>query len=431
MSFSLGIDFGTTNSVLAIANADGSALTVKFTHDGVTQTVFPTALCFWEDFHAKGRRLKVEAGPWAIAQFISGEEQHRFIQSFKSFAASNAFRETRIFSKPYQFEDLLSVFMQALLKHWNAPQQMPGHVVIGRPVTFAGASPDDALAMQRYRNGFSRLGWDKAAYVYEPVGAAFHYARQLQQDATVLIADFGGGTSDFSIIRFSKQSGKLAAKPLAHCGIGIAGDTFDYRIIDKVVSPRLGKGGSYRSFDKLLTIPNGYYTNFARWNFLALMKSSGELRELHKLVKEAVDPEPLRQFIALIENDLGYALYRAVSKTKIALSSSDKALFEFREEGLNVKGYIRRSDFERWIAADVEKINGEVDSALAKAGLAASDIDRVFLTGGSSFIPLLRRQFEDRFGTAKLSTGGEFESIALGLALIGLSSNLHEWSLRD
>lgn len=430
MSFSLGIDFGTTNSVLAIANADGSALTVKFTHDGVTQTVFPTALCFWEDFHAKGRRLKVEAGPWAIAQFISGEEQHRFIQSFKSFAASNAFRETRIFSKPYQFEDLLSVFMQALLKHWNAPQQMPGHVVIGRPVTFAGASPDDALAMQRYRNGFSRLGWDKAAYVYEPVGAAFHYARQLQQDATVLIADFGGGTSDFSIIRFSKQSGKLAAKPLAHCGIGIAGDTFDYRIIDKVVSPRLGKGGSYKSFDKVLTIPNGFYTNFARWNFLAMMKSSGELRELNKLVKEAVDPEPLRKFIALIEHDLGYALYRAVSKTKVELSSADKALFDFNEEGLSIRGYIRRSDFERWISPDVERINDTVSAALKAAGLAEPAIDMVFLTGGSSFIPLLRERFDDRFGATKIATGDQFGSIANGLALLGLSDNLHDWAVK-
>ena len=429
MVHSIGVDFGTTNTVIALSGVDGRALTVQFNHNDEVQQTYPTALCFWEEEHAKGRTIKVEGGAWAIEQFLKGEEQHRFIQSFKSFAASSAFRETRIFSKATKFEDLLATFMQTLLKHWHM-EGTPKHIIIGRPVKFAGSSPNDGLAMERYRAGFARLGWNEAEYVYEPVGAAFFYAQQLQQDATVLIADFGGGTSDFSIVRFERQNGRLQARALAHSGIGIAGDTFDYRIIDKVVSPRLGKGSSYRSFDKVLTIPNGFYTNFARWNFLAMMKSSGELKELTKLVKDAVEPDPLRKFIALIENDLGYALYRAVSKTKVELSSSEKAQFNFNEAGLSIKGYIRRSDFERWIAADVERINDTVSEALQSAKLADDGIDKVFLTGGSSFIPLLRKRFEDRFGAGKLAGGDEFASIASGLALIGLSDNLHDWTVQ-
>ena len=152
--------------------------------------------------------------------------------------------------------------------------------------------------------------------MYEPVGAAFFYARELDRDATILVADFGGGTSDFSVMRFSQSGGSLRATPLSHTGIGIAGDAFDYRIVDKVVSPRLGKGGSYRSMGKVLTLPNRHYANLARWNQLAMMKGSGDLQELKDLAKDALDPEPLQKFIDIIEYDLGFALYRAVSAAK-------------------------------------------------------------------------------------------------------------------
>ena len=221
--------------------------------------------------------------------------------------------------------------------------------MIGRPVRFAGSAPDDALAMRRYRSAFARLGVDHGHYVYEPVGAAFFYARQLRQEATILVADFGGGTSDFSVMRFEERSGRITARPLAHSGIGIAGDAFDYRIIDNVVSPRLGKGASYRSFGKVVAIPNGYYANFARWNQLTMMKTNGDLKELVELRRAAVDPEPLAKLIDIIENDLGFTLYRAVAATKTALSSCSQRRIQVRgrqacDRGDNHPRRLRRLD---------------------------------------------------------------------------------------
>ncbi|WP_112661617.1 Hsp70 family protein [Microvirga flavescens] len=428
---SIGVDFGTSNTVVAIANGEGKVEAITFDHQGSVLNVYVTALCFWDERHGNGVRTEVEGGPWAIEQFLDGLTAHRFIQSFKTFAASATFQETRIFRERYRFEDLLSAFLRTLQRHAGAAFDLKTrNVVIGRPVQFAGSRPDDELAMTRYRSAFGKLGAEHARYVYEPVGAAFFYARQLDHDATVLVADFGGGTSDFSVMRFARGGGALRAEPLSHTGIGIAGDAFDYRIVDHVVSPRLGKGGNYRSLGKVLAIPNHYYANFARWNQLAMMKGSGDLKELRELAKVAVDPGPLEQFIDIIEYDLGFALYRAVSNAKVALSKESETLFSFKNGGVDIEAQITRNDFESWIAPDVARIAETVDRALAEAGVSANEVERVFLTGGTSFVPAIRRLFLDRFGEKKLTSADQFESIAYGLALIGQTDDPGRWAIQ-
>ena len=257
---SIGVDFGTSNTVVALATGDGRVEAIRFEHGGAAQSVYASALCFWQDRPGSGLPPSAEGGPWAIERLLEGRNALRFMQSFKTFAASRTFQSTTIFRQRYQFEDLLVAFLRTLARHAGAGLDLAAsRVTIGRPVRFAGASSDDALAMQRYRDAFGRLGAGHSRYVYEPVGAAFSFARSLDRDATVLVADFGGGTSDFSIVRFSRTAGGLRAEPLGHAGIGIAGDTFDARIVDRVVSPRLGKGGRYRSFGKVLPLPSHYY----------------------------------------------------------------------------------------------------------------------------------------------------------------------------
>ena len=189
MTFSIGVDFGTSNTVVALADASGRVEAVRFDHHGQSLDVFVSALCFWDERHGSGRRTFVEGGPWAGEQFLEGLHSHRFIQSFKTFAASGTFQETRIFRERFRFEDLLAAFLRTLARHAGPDFRFDAErVVIGRPVRFAGYKPDEALAMQRYRAAFGNLGAGHAAYVYEPVGAAFFYARELDRDATILVA---------------------------------------------------------------------------------------------------------------------------------------------------------------------------------------------------------------------------------------------------
>ena len=181
-------------------------------------------------------------------------------------------------------------------------RQLPKTLVLGRPVKFAGQNADAETAKARYEAAFTRFGFDRIVHVLEPVAAAYYYAQRLTRSANVLVGDFGGGTSDFSILRFDGTEGNFRAFPLAHAGVGLAGDTFDYRIIDAVISPRLGKGSLYESWGKFLTVPSHYFAAFAKWNELCLLKHSPAMRELKALAKQSTEPGKLENLIHLIES---------------------------------------------------------------------------------------------------------------------------------
>ncbi|MEN5363002.1 Hsp70 family protein [Brevundimonas intermedia] len=427
----IGIDFGTTNTVVALTDADGLARLVTFDAVEGQTTTFRSALSFQIHQGVDGQPPErvVEAGPWAIAAYVEDPLETRFIQSFKTFAASAAFTETRIDNRRYAFEDLLAAFLLRLRHHaGDELANTPPAVIVGRPVTFAGGNPDETLALSRYQTAFERLGFTDIRYAHEPVGAAFYFARQLKEDATVLVADFGGGTSDFSIIRFERTDDGLRSTPLARSGVGVAGDAFDYRIIDQLVSPELGKGGLYSSVGKQLPIPQRYYSAFARWDQLALLRASRDMRDIRSLARTALEPEKIERLIEVLDDNHGHDLYRAVSTLKMALSAEKTATFLFQAGGVHIEKPVARTDFERWIAPELAAIEGAVDEAMARSGLAPDAIDRVFLTGGTSFVPAVRAIFQSRFGSERIETGGEFESIAAGLALIGREPDLDLWS---
>ena len=429
MSQTIGIDFGTTNTVVATGSGGESTL-VSFAQDTGSIIPFRSALSFyrpWDD--PKGR--VVEAGPWAIEAYVDEPVETRFIQSFKSYAASPLFSETRILERRYLFEDLLSAFLLQMRGHaGEALRDLPTKLVVGRPVSFAGLQPDPLLALRRYETAFARLGFTDIRYAYEPVAAAFFFARKLTEDATVMVADFGGGTSDFSIVRFERTGGKVASKALANAGVGVAGDAFDYRIIDNLVSPALGKGTSYKAFDNILPIPNRYYSAFARWEQLALLRASRDMRDIRALVRTALDPDRIVRLVEVLDKNYGYRLYQAVTSLKEALSGAAEARFSFVAGTVAIEKDVKRVDFDRWIAPELAAIEGAVDMALERAGLTAGQVDRVFLTGGSSFVPAVRAIFERRFGDARLESGAELTSIASGLALMGAEPDLDAWTDR-
>ncbi|MGR9162850.1 Hsp70 family protein [Rhizobium leguminosarum] len=430
MAQALGFDFGTTNTVLAMADG-GATRSMAFTSTEGTADSMRTALSFMKDAQLGASALKVEAGHAAIRQFIDNPGECRFLQSIKTFAASALFQGTLIFAKRHNFEDLMEVFVRRLRNyagdHWPSDVS---RIVTGRPVHFAGASPDPALATERYNEALSRFGFPEIHYVYEPVAAAFYFAQNLKQDATVLVADFGGGTTDYSLIRFETVAGKLTATPIGHSGVGVAGDHFDYRMIDNIVAPLIGKGSHFKSFDKILEVPSNYYSSFGRWNQLSIFKTTREFEDLKKLVRTSLESEKLEIFIDLIDHDEGYPLYQAVSATKMALSAAEEAPFDFAPLGRGGHRSIKRSDFEGWIADDLARIDGALDDVLDKTETKPADIDKVFLTGGTSFVPAVRRIFTERFERDRIESGGELLSIAHGLALIGEREDIAQWTVQ-
>ena len=419
----------TPEQVKAFETALKPVVDAKLAETASTGVDVQAALSFMKDPELGAQALKVEAGQAAIRMFIDNPGDCRFLQSIKTFAASAAFQATLVFARRQQFEDLMEIFLRRLKTY--AGEEWPSEIsrlVVGRPVRFAGANPDEALALQRYQAALTRFELPEIHYVYEPVAAAYYFAQSLKQDANVLVADFGGGTTDYSLIRFERHAGELKAIPVGHSGVGIAGDHFDYRLIDNLVSPEIGKGSHFKSFGKLLDVPAGYYANFGRWNQLSIFKTTREFADLQSLVRSATEPDKLELFIELIEHDEGYPLYQAISATKMALSREEEAEFRFSPLGKAGHKTVKRADFETWIADDLARIEEALDEVLTKTNTPAADVDKVFLTGGTSFVPAVRNIFRRRFDDSRIESGGELLSIAHGLALIGESGDVGRWA---
>jgi hypothetical chaperone protein len=291
-------------------------------------------------------------------------------------------------------------------------------ITVGRPVKFAGGdgAAGDAVAETRLRTAFAGAGFTNIHLALEPEAAAYFFARRLEQPATVLVADFGGGTSDFSIVRFDPRTGTTQA--LAHAGIGIAGDTLDFRIIDKVVAPAFGKGSHFRPGDKWLEVPKWIYFEFERWHRLSFLKRPAVLRELRAMEQVSDSPEKIARLRMFLEQESGFHLYQAVNRCKAALSTSEQAVLAFKHAQIEVDSLVSRSDFEQWIEPDVTAIESVCSDVLAQAHMTEEDISVVFMTGGTSFVPLIRRRFESRFGAEKIVAGDEFVSVGSGLALL-------------
>jgi hypothetical chaperone protein len=422
---SLGLDFGTTNSVATLIDAQGQSQAIGFSHEGETVQACRSVMTFWREDEGRLSVPKMEIGPWAIDQFLELDGDCRFLQSFKTFAASPLFVNTVINNKAWSFEDLLSAYLRRLGERAGTP--FPKRVFVGRPVRFAGTRSDDALARTRYDTALTKAGFDDINHVYEPVAAAFFFAQRLEQDATILVADFGGGTSDFSIIRFKRGTKVRSAEALAHRGIGIAGDNFDQRIIDNVVSPLFGKGSDYSSDGKVLPVPKAFYARFAQWNQLSIMRHTRDYQDLIKLERQANEPAKIQAFIDFLDAEASYLLYRAVASAKTALSHADTTDFILNIGSNKLHQILTRGDFEAWIAPDLADIDACVSDSLVAAGLSEGGIDRVFLTGGSSYVPAVKAMFETRFGATKVETGDQFVSIAHGLSLIAQEEDPGPW----
>lgn len=421
----IGIDFGTTNTVLAVPESPGKARILTLTGDGETAETVRTALSFRRS-PKPGAPPAAEAGLRAIRDFLDLPEEMRFLQSFKSFAASASFSDTAVFTRRFSFEDILKTFLLKLNER-TGTDRFPPRLVIGRPVKFAGESPDDSLAMRRYETALRAAGFEDISYVLEPVAAAYFYAQQLKRDSVILVGDFGGGTSDFSVLRFSIGQ-SISAEALGHSGIGIAGDSFDYRIIENLVSPKLGKHATYVSWGKKLPVPIHYFACFSRWNELCLMRRPDVLRELCALARRSPSRAELLSLVDLIEGGVSYERYRTIAKVKAQLSENDEATFRFTSSGANIEASVKRRDFETWITGDLSRIEETVDAVLASAHVKIDDIDRVLLAGGTSHVPAARRLFKKRFPKERIDSGEQLLSIAKGLALIGASAQPHHWA---
>ena len=421
----VGFDFGTTNSAVALLDQKSGIQLASFPSlAGPLESV--RSVLYLESIKTASGARKAHAltGSAAIEHYLQADEKGRLIQSLKSHLSSRSLTGTEVFGRRYKLEDLVARILGDLRKHAEKHFDRPiSYAMVGRPVRFVGAetSDDDDYAVARLRVAFAAAGFERVEFEMEPVAAACAYEASIDHDELILIGDFGGGTSDFSLLRVGpnvRRRGRTPQDLLGNSGVGLAGDAFDARIVRKLVSPALGSNSEARSLDKLLpAVPAWIYANLERWHYLSFLRTNN-VREILKSARiRALEPEKIAALIALIDEDLGYQLHQAVQQVKFELSRSDAAEFRFRDGSMDLRIPVTRREFESWIANELQVIEESIDKLLKTSGIDPRSVDRVFLTGGSSFVPAVRHIFETRFGKDRIRGGNEFTSVAHGLAL--------------
>jgi hypothetical chaperone protein len=422
----IGLDFGTTNSAIAVAASDRRARLATFADAAATTNNFRSILYFPAKERFSQQKTETKAGPEAINAYLDADTKGRLIVSIKSYLASRLFTSTTINGRHYTLEDLIAIILRRLrMAVMEQFDTAAARVVLGRPVRFSGADneADEAVALQRLQTAAELAGFEQISFELEPVAAAYQYETQLDHDELVLIGDFGGGTSDFTLAQLGPGRRQAGRNPvIGTSGVAIAGDTFDSRIMMRLVAPKLGLGSNYISLGKELPVPVWVYSQLSSWHHMFLLKDPKTMSVLQQVKNQASERAKVAALIQIINENLGYALYRAVEQTKVGLTDRELAAFVFTQSTVQMEDSLQRWQFESWIQDDIQNIASCIRSLLDQCGVKHTDIDSIFLTGGSSFVPVVRRFFSRTFGADKLRSGEELTTVAKGLALRALEN---------
>lgn len=406
-----GLDFGTSNTTLGVHDAtDGFRLLAL---DG-TRTTLPTAVFF--DFEADA----VTIGQAAVDSYVSGVEG-RLMRSIKSMLgtdlidADTALRKGRI-----SFRAVIGTFLDTVKTRAETTLGRElGDVVVGRPVHFVdGDAAGDAAAEEALGAIARAAGFRHVSFQFEPIAAALDYEQQVSGEELALIADIGGGTSDFSVVRIGpERRGKAdrAGDILANDGIRVGGTDFDRDLSLATAMPELGLGSALKRVG--LLAPKSVYYDLATWSKINFLYTAKALAELERLMRDSAEPEKIERLIGIVEHRQGHALAMAVERAKIALSDHDETLLalDWGDGALSLP--VDVAGLNRATGSLAARIGARIRDCLADAGVTADQIDAVFLTGGSTLLPQVRAAILAEAPDARVVEGNIFGSVGLGLTV--------------
>jgi hypothetical chaperone protein len=404
-----GLDFGTSNSAIGIVR-DSVPLLAPVEND---TTLIPSAVFF--DYETRGRIL---FGAEAVRTYI-GQTEGRLMRALKSILGSPLIDETTALGhKKVALTEVVEIFVRHLKAKAEAFADAEiSAVVHGRPVRFVDRDEKaDAKAQSVLDRIAHRAGFREVAFVYEPIAAAYHYEETALKEETVLIADIGGGTSDFTVIRIGPERRKKRDRRediLSNDGVRVGGTDFDALLSLDAVMPELGLGTFL--FEKNLPMPKGLYFELATWPTINFTYTHKNERELKTLLADSREPERTRRLLRTIHHRLGHRIAFAVEDAKIALSDIDEAsiALDFLERGLAISA--TRQRFQRSVKDKTDLLYATATRCITNAGLKPDAIDTIFFTGGSSLVPAVRSTIARAAPAAHIASGSNFLSVALGL----------------
>ena len=409
-----GVDFGTTNSLLAAASGERAHPPIPLDPDAPDPTVLRSLLYFPDAsrcFH----------GATAVKEYVARGMDGRLMRSLKKHLPSRAFIGTYVEDRPMNLEHLIAAFLREMRvranHHFDADVR---RVVLGRPARFSSDDMDDGYAEYRLGRAAREAGFHEVSFCPEPVAAAREFRKTLSEPQRVLVADFGGGTSDFTVLQMHREH-YSADDILAIGGVSVAGDAFDSAIMRHHVSKHFGAEVRYRVplGHNELRMPPALMEKICTPADASLLREQDAMRFLRDVRDWALDDDDRRaidQLFVLVEDRLGFQLFEHIERAKRALSKQQHATIEMRYPHLEVHEPLTRAGFVESSARETEAIVAELDATLGRAGLTAEDIDIVCCTGGTARVPGLSAALQSRFGADKLTRFKAFHSVIHGLA---------------
>ncbi len=409
-----GFDFGTSNSTLAVPDGGGvRLLPLEQQHPTI-----PTALFFDLD-GPNPAQPGIAFGRAAMAAYLDGRDG-RLMRSIKSALATSLIHETTsLRRRRISFVEVIEAFVREMKRRAEQALGRPIDAVVhGRPVRFV---EDDAAADREAEAILAdiarRAGYREVSFQFEPVAAAFDYEQQANRDELALIADIGGGTSDFSLIRLGPSARRRVDRSgdiLANYGLRLGGTDIDRLFSLKAVMPELGYGASLQ---RGLLAPNAPYGMLATWAKINLLYTPQMLTEAQQWQREAERPDLFARLVAVLEHHLGHHIAMQVEEAKITLSDRMVAAIDLAavEAGLSIP--VGRPLLVAAIAKDVARLKLAMRETLKRAGVTADAVDTLFLTGGTTLLPVVRQAIAEEVPEARIVEGDAFAAVGQGLAV--------------
>lgn len=414
--FLYGIDFGTSNSALSIFDEEKKEL--------VTTISIPSLLYFPDD-QDPSKKVKYFTGADAIQGYLQNGMKGRFMKSIKRVLPRSSFVETKIHTEMFNASDLVTLILKDLKAKADAITGCDcKKVILGRPVNFDDDNKAmDELAQRRLKKAAESAGFEELRFQFEPIAAAFTYEQVISKREKVLVADFGGGTTDFTYVELdpAKRNSKERGKDIiATGGIYIGGDSFDSAFMWEKGTPYFGKGVQYESMPgKYLEVPRVFFDNICSWEKMNFFNSQKAQVDLKKYYSYSKQNEKLKNLIALTEHNLGYSIFQSIEKTKVELSSSQKSVFNYSQMGIELEEQVSLDDYQEIIGRDIAKIEKYLDKFLITHKISPDQIDSLFLTGGTSLVTAVQDIFKKKFPGVPVKSEDNFISVAKGLAYSG------------
>ncbi|MEO8079507.1 MAG: Hsp70 family protein, partial [Caldimonas sp.] len=420
MSF-CAIDFGTSNSAIAVPGA-GSAMRLVELEAGFS--AMPTAVFYAADGELHGRPL-CEFGRAAVAAYVDGLDG-RLMRSMKSILGSTLVEQTTDIGggRAVPYLDVVASFLAHLKGRAEAAVGAPiDRAVLGRPVFFVDDDPGrDALAQAALEKAARRAGFRELAFQYEPIAAAFDYEQGVAGEEKVLVADIGGGTSDFSIVRVGPERQRQSDRKgdiLANHGVHVAGTDFDRRIELASMLPLLGYGafGPEAPGQAPREVPSAVYFDLATWHLVNTVYNPLRVAELRSMRSFYADPAQHRRLLRVVTERLGHDLVARAEAAKIAVAGGGAAIIDLGRVEPGLIAPLDEATARDALGHDLDRIVAAAQETARLAGLVPGDIQALYFTGGSTGLALLVDRLQRRFPAARAIRGDRFASVATGLAL--------------